>query len=142
MNPWVQAAIVVAALVVSVVVGWAVTVVVLRLAKAPEVAVPRYERDPQGHAVPVLESGTSSAQPPPLLRGGMWIGILERLAVTGAIVAGMPSLIAIVVAVKGLGRYPELKEHAGASERFIIGTLASLTIAVGVGLLAVWILSR
>ena len=58
---------------------------------------------------------------------------------TGAILAGMPALIAIVVAVKGLGRYPELKEQAGASERFIIGTLASLTVAVGVGLLGTWV---
>lgn len=136
MNAWAQAGIVVAALIASVVVGWAVTVAVLRIAKAPEVAAPRYERDPQGHAVPVLEPGRTSEQPSPLLRGGMWIGILERVAVTGAMTAGMPALIALVVAVKGLGRYPELKEHAGASERFIIGSLASLTVAVGIGLLA------
>ena len=140
MSTWAQSGIVAAALLVSIGAGWAVTVAVLRVAKVPETAVPRLERDPRGHAVPLLEVGTPSQKPPPLLRGGMWIGILERLAVTGAIIAGMSMLIAIVVAVKGLGRYPELKEHAGASERFIIGTLASMTVAVGVGLLAAWII--
>ena len=142
MNAWAQTGVVLAALLLSVGVGWLITVGVLRLAKAPRVAVPRYEKDPRGHAVPLLESGRPSPEATPLLRGGMWIGILERFAVTGAIIAGMPALIAIVVAVKGLGRYPELKEHAGASERFIIGTLASLVVAVGVGLLAAWLLER
>jgi hypothetical protein len=116
-----------------------VTVGVLRLAKAPEVTRPVYERDAQGRQVPVLDASRAGEQPEPLLRGGLWIGLIERLAVTGAVLAGMPALIAIVVAVKGLGRYPELKEQAGASERFIIGTLASLTVAVGVGLLATWL---
>ena len=61
------------------------------------------------------------------LRGGTWIGILERFAVTGALLVSEPGAIAVVVAVKGLGRYPELKDHPEASERFVIGTLASLT---------------
>lgn len=69
-----------------------------------------------------------------MLRGGLWVGILERLAITGAIIAQAPELIAVVVAVKGLGRYPELQQAGGASERFIIGTLASFTVAVAVGL--------
>ena len=49
---------------------------------------------------------------------------------------GQPAGVAIVVAVKGLGRYPELKENPGASERFVIGTLASLIWAAGWGVLA------
>jgi F0F1-type ATP synthase membrane subunit c/vacuolar-type H+-ATPase subunit K len=70
------------------------------------------------------------------LRGGTWIGILERLAITGCLIAGYPAGIAFVIAVKGLGRYPELKENPGASERFVIGTLASMLWAVAVGALA------
>lgn len=142
MNPAAKAGIVLAALAVSVAAGWAITVAVLRLAKAPNVARPRYERDRQGHPVPLLHPDQPTSDASLLLRGGMWIGILERLAVTGAVIAGMPVLIAIVVAVKGLGRYPELKEYAGASERFIIGTLASLTVAVAVGLLATSLMGR
>ena len=44
-----------------------------------------------------------------LLPGGSWIGALERLAVFVSLLAGMPEGIAVVLAVKGLGRYPELK---------------------------------
>ena len=51
-------------------------------------------------------------------------------------------LVAVVVAVKGLGRYPELREHPAASERFVVGTLASLTWAAAVGFLGRWLLTR
>lgn len=60
-----------------------------------------------------------------VLRGGLTIGILERLAVAGAILAGFPEALAVVVAIKGVGRFTELSS-AEARERFIIGTLASL----------------
>jgi hypothetical protein len=51
-----------------------------------------------------------------VLRGGAWIGALERLAVYVALVAGWGPGLAIVLAVKGLGRYPELRsqEDSGA----------------------------
>jgi hypothetical protein len=63
-----------------------------------------------------------------ILRGGAWISILERLAVFAALVARWPEGIAIVLAVKGLGRYPELRSgrNPGLAERFIIGTLVSV----------------
>lgn len=66
------------------------------------------------------------------LRGGLVIGILERIAVAGSILAGWPEGIAIVLAVKGLARYPELRETHSASEQFIIGTFASVLWAVAV----------
>jgi hypothetical protein len=67
-----------------------------------------------------------------VLRGGAWIGALERLAVYAALVAGWGPGLAIVLAVKGLGRYPELRnqEDTGAAERFIIGTFTSVLWAV------------
>jgi hypothetical protein len=63
-----------------------------------------------------------------VLRGGAWIGALERAAVFASLVAGMPEGVAIVLGLKGLGRYPELRnqEVAGAAERFIIGTFTSV----------------
>lgn len=67
---------------------------------------------------------TDLIQNPAELRGGAWIGVFERLAVTASIVSGWPEGIALVIAIKGLGRYPELKKPH-ASERFIIGTFAS-----------------
>ncbi|MDF1490231.1 hypothetical protein [Tessaracoccus caeni] len=78
------------------------------------------------------------------LPGGFWIGLLERAAVYLCIVSGMASGIAIVVAIKALGRYPELRtSDVRKGELFIIGTLASLLWAslcgwlawLGVGLL-------
>lgn len=68
-----------------------------------------------------------------VLRGGTTIGVLERLAATGTIVAGFPEGLAIVVAVKGVGRFTEL-EAPEARERFIIGSLASLIWACAAGL--------
>ena len=62
---------------------------------------------------------------PQVLRGGAWIGVLERAAVAGTLLAGWPEGLAVVLAVKGLGRYNELRETPAASERFILGTLAS-----------------
>jgi hypothetical protein len=76
-----------------------------------------------------------------ILRGGAWIGALERLGVYVALVAGWAPGLAIVLAVKGLGRYPELRnqEDTGAAERFIIGTFTSVLWAaacVGISVLA------
>ena len=63
-----------------------------------------------------------------VLRGGAWIGALERGAIFATLVAGWPEGVAIVLAVKGLGRYPELRndEDTGVAERFIIGTFTSV----------------
>lgn len=60
-----------------------------------------------------------------ILRGGAWIGAMERAAIFTALIAGWPEGLAVVLALKGLGRYPELK-HPGAAERFIIGSFASV----------------
>jgi hypothetical protein len=70
-----------------------------------------------------------------ILRGGAIIGVLERLAVCLAVLTGQPVAIAYVVAIKGLGRFAELKETPVAAERFIIGTLTSLLWAAGVAAL-------
>ncbi|MGH3423748.1 MAG: hypothetical protein ACRDO8_03400 [Nocardioidaceae bacterium] len=71
-----------------------------------------------------------------VLRGGAWIGALERLAIFGTLAARWPEGVAVVLAVKGLGRYPELRNpvevtgspgSSGATERFIIGTMISMS---------------
>lgn len=61
-----------------------------------------------------------------VLRGGTWIGYLERLAVIAAIAIGRFEIVAAVIAIKGLGRFSEL-DAPEARERFIIGTLVSMT---------------
>lgn len=138
-TPWLGVLVVVLALALSTGGGWVVTRLVLHLASrssdaggAPDAdgGTPREPDGPEG-------PGALAA-----LRGGTWIGLLERLATCGALLYGEPSAVAVVVAVKGLGRYPELREHPAASERFVVGTLASLTWATGVGVLGRWLLTR
>ena len=84
-------------------------------------------------AEPAGDADTVSAAR--ILRGGAIIGVLERFAVCLAILAGQPVAIAYVVAIKGLGRFAELKATPVAAERFIIGTLTSLLWASGVAAL-------
>jgi hypothetical protein len=68
-----------------------------------------------------------------VLRGGAWIGSLERAAVFASLAVAQPEGVAIVLALKGLGRYPELRAGAstGTAERFIIGTFSSVLWAAG-----------
>ena len=61
-----------------------------------------------------------------VLRGGRTIGYLERFAVVTTLIAGFPEAIAVIIAIKGVGRFTELAA-AEARERFIIGTFTSLT---------------
>jgi hypothetical protein len=73
-----------------------------------------------------------------VLRGGAWIGGFERAGVFAALVSGWPEGIAVVLGLKGLGRYSELKAEGpsaapaqgGVAERFIIGTFCSVSWAV------------
>jgi len=60
-----------------------------------------------------------------VLRGGTTIGYLERIVVVAAALLGRWELLAVLIAVKGLGRFRDLDAGA-ATERFIIGTLVSL----------------
>jgi hypothetical protein len=141
-------------LLLSVVVGSWVVPWVLRRASGGDLPWARYqppvypqalEPDGDGSAsVPKTEPSGDGSEPPSgtmnpvavdILRGGAWLGVLERLAITGALLAGYPYGIAIVVAIKGLGRYAELRDQPIASERFVVGTLASLIWSVAMGLL-------
>ena len=72
-------------------------------------------------ASPSQAMGTPAVE---VLRGGTTIGVLERLAIAGSIVAGFPEAVAVIIAIKGVGRFSELAAPE-AKERFIIGTLAS-----------------
>jgi hypothetical protein len=103
----------------SVAVGGPLTVAILR-----SVSGRTDLNDPGRHEAasdPVGDIVRASA----VLRGGAWIGALERTAITATLLAGWPEGLAVVLAVKGLGRYPELRQP-GAAERFIIGTFTSV----------------
>jgi hypothetical protein len=103
---------VLAAVLAAVTGGSPVATAVLRLADPTAAGV---------HAAP-RQGGPAD---PEVLRGGAWIGVLERAAVAGTLLADWPEGLAVVLAVKGLGRYNELRTTPAAAERFILGTLAS-----------------
>lgn len=123
------ALVVLGALVLSAGVGYPLTVLVLRGTEDP---APRPDAETSTGAGP-QEAARDEPRPAEVLRGGSWIGILERLAITGSILVGYPAAIAVVIAIKGLGRFPELHMATGVSERFIIGTLTSALWAAAVG---------
>lgn len=146
------------ALLVAGFVGWPVTAVVFRLARtiddkadaakaleesrraaedpAADVTVDAARTEDQsvdGELTATPDSPGMNPHVPSqrILRGGAIIGVLERLGVCLAILTGQPVAIAYIVAVKGLGRFAELKETPVAAERFIIGTLTSMLWAAG-----------
>lgn len=106
----------------------------------PDTEPPTVRLDPAA-SEPAATGPDPSSQAPAaetILRGGAWIGYLERAAISATVLAAWPSGIALVLAVKGVGRYPELRgpgsAEASAPEAFIIGTLASvLWAAAGAG---------
>lgn len=120
---WVMLALVVAAL--GVVAGSPLTMLVLR-----RTAPAQTERE--GVAGGILVEGEDGRKPREVLRGGAIIGYLERAAIVVSIVVGHPEAIAVIVAVKGLGRFSELSSPE-VRERFIIGTLVSMIWAAACG---------
>ncbi len=127
-----KVAIVVALGGLAVLAGGHVVVATFRLAERPQ---------------PAPDPATSTETAPPLadaakvLRGGAWIGMLERLAIFATVLAGFPEGLAVALALKGLARYPELKATtSGAAERFIIGTFVSVLVAAGCAGLAAWLI--
>lgn len=84
------------------------------------------------HGNDTADMDDTADDPDTVLRGGLVIGALERTAVVASILAGWPEGIAVVLAVKGLARYPELR-RAQSSEYFIIGTFTSVLWAAAAG---------
>lgn len=94
-------------------------------------------------------AGSSWRESEQRLRGGRVIGLLERWLVLGLAVVGEPTAAALVVSAKSLLRFPELsrtvREEEGddtpaaradwVTEYFLLGSLASWTIALGVAVL-------
>ncbi|QYF74342.1 hypothetical protein [Cryobacterium sp. PAMC25264] len=122
-----------AGLLLAVIGGGPAAVLALQLATKNSVAPGSHGGIMVGTDAPApasADAAASAAATPPapvheVLRGGLTIGVLERLAVAGAILAGFPEALAVVVAIKGVGRFTELASSE-ARERFIIGTFASL----------------
>lgn len=131
-----EAAIVVALAAVAVLVGGRVVVAVFRLAERSRATeLPGDPEAAQDTVAPLTRAAAT-------LRGGQWIGMLERLAVFATLLAGFPDGLAVAMVLKGFARYPELKASStGAAERFIIGTFVSVLVASACAGLAIWLIS-
>lgn len=104
--------------------GWPLVSLILRASE---------RRGPKSAATTAAEATLTSKAAAVELRGGLWIGLVERFACTLAIMFGQATLVAVIVAVKGLGRFKEITGPE-VSERFVLGTLVSLTWASMFGL--------
>lgn len=87
----------------------------------------------------------SSPQPADRLRGGRLLGPMERLFILGLGLAGQVTAAGIVIAAKGLIRWPELQatpadQRVGVdevTEYFLVGSFTSWLLALG----SVWLAS-
>lgn len=78
-------------------------------------------------------SRTQPAASAASFRGGRFVGPLERALAFSALLAGMPAVIAGLIAAKGVVRFPEISaDRAGGvkAEEFLVGTLSSLLLTV------------
>lgn len=80
---------------------------------------------------PSPESGKQD-EPGSSMRGGRWIGPLERILILLLASVEAPAAIAAIVAAKGVIRFPEIsQDKAGQkAEEFLIGSFASWILAV------------
>ena len=72
---------------------------------------------------------------PPPARVGATIGILERLLIVVFVLAGTDAAIGFVVAAKTIARFRQLDDRDFA-EYYLLGTLASVSVAIVTGLVA------
>ena len=69
------------------------------------------------------------------IRGaGRTIGILERMLITPLIFVGAYEAVGLALAAKSIARFDQLRDRRFA-EYYLIGTLASVALAVVIGLL-------
>jgi hypothetical protein len=66
-------------------------------------------------------------------RIGATIGALERLLVVAFVLTGAEVAIGFVVAAKTIARFRQLDDR-GFAEYYLLGTLASISVALGSGL--------
>lgn len=103
----------------------------------PVVGAAAAEADPAAApADPLAEAGPEGLP----LRGGRYIGPMERLLMVGLGLAQAWAVVAALMAAKGLVRFPEISADRGEgtrAEEFLVGSLASWGLAAGGGLL-VW----
>jgi Protein of unknown function (DUF3307) len=62
---------------------------------------------------------------------GLYIGWMERFLVLTAVFLQSPGTVGLIFAAKSIARYPEMQSSSRFVEYFLIGTLLSISIAIG-----------
>lgn len=126
--------------------------VVVRIALAgegvriPTPGPPADDADAAGDEEPPAEESagvdTAGVAPPDrALKGGRLIGPLERIIVFSLTLASAFTLLAAVLAAKGIVRFPEISrddDTGNRAEYFLIGSLVSWVLALAAALLVWW----
>jgi len=69
------------------------------------------------------------------LDASAWIGIIERMLIIGFILAGEFQAIGFLIAAKSVFRFNDIqKGESKKAEYFLLGTLVSFAIAIGIGM--------
>ncbi|WP_295786735.1 hypothetical protein [uncultured Microbacterium sp.] len=85
--------------------------------------------------------GTAPSGPRPTLKGGRLIGPLERILVFVLTLTGAYTLLAAVLAAKGIVRFPEIsrdRDDGDRAEYFLIGSLVSWVTSLAAAFLVWW----
>lgn len=88
------------------------------------------------------DHAVTESMPAPQLRGGRFIGPLERWLIVALALVGAEGVIVGLMAAKGIGRFPEISGDRGrgsTAEEFLVGSLVSWTLA-GAGALMIAVL--
>lgn len=94
------------------------------------------ETDADGDAAAVVVATRGGG-----FKGGRLIGPLERVVIFMLTLAGAYSLIAAMLAAKGIVRFPEISkdgETGARAEYFLVGSLVSWVVALGAAFLVWW----
>lgn len=102
------------------------------------VLIASHATPPRLHAPRPADGAEAAAPASERLRGGRLLGPMERLIVLGFGAAGYLEASALIIAAKGLLRFPELQAAARSgsatadevTEYFLVGTLTSLLLAL------------
>lgn len=86
------------------------------------------------------EASTVLAQPKKTLKGGRLIGPLERVLVFTLTLSGIYTILAAILAAKGIVRFPEISRDGDGNraEYFLVGSMVSWVIALAAAFLVWW----
>lgn len=94
---------------------------------APD-AAPDPGPEPAARTRPAVPSGAP-------MRIGATIGALERLLITAFVLVGAEAAVGFVIAAKTIARFKQLDDR-GFAEYYLLGTLASVSVALGSAIVA------